>query len=119
MGQQEIINFLKKNKGKTYTTQEIAKRLNINLQAVYTSLRSLKNSEEIVVEKKQGKTKLVTNLYSYTSNNNPVAETYKEVRGLISSPHFRDVIRSDLVVNMMVLNELRTIRGILENGTKK
>jgi len=42
MGQQEIYNFLKENKGR-YTSAEITNNVNYNRTTVCTSLRKLRN----------------------------------------------------------------------------
>ena len=45
MGQQEVYDFLKKEKNKWFTSKEIAKKLKISLGSVTMSLKKLRQSE--------------------------------------------------------------------------
>jgi len=44
MGQQEVYDFLKKNKNAWFTSKEITKKLSISLGSVTTSLKKLRQS---------------------------------------------------------------------------
>jgi Mn-dependent DtxR family transcriptional regulator len=61
MGQQEVYEFLKKNKRKWFTSKEIAKGLNVSLGSVTNNLKKLRSSKEILY-KESSKRK---NMYWY------------------------------------------------------
>jgi len=44
MGQQEVYDFLKKNKGKWFTSKEITESVKISLGSVTTSLKKLRQT---------------------------------------------------------------------------
>ena len=47
MGQQEVYDFLKKHKGKWYTSSEIANKMEASLGSVTTCLKKLRDSSAI------------------------------------------------------------------------
>ena len=47
MGQQEVYNFLKKHRGKWYTSKEIANGLKSSVGSVTTCLQKLRDSSDI------------------------------------------------------------------------
>jgi len=56
MGQVQVYGFLKNNKGKWFTSEEIQNKINISLNSVRTSLKRLRDSNEIYfIEKKERK----------------------------------------------------------------
>jgi len=60
MGQQEVYAFLQKNKGKWFTSREIAEALNISIGSVTMSLKKLRKAN-IIKFKNTG----VRNTYKY------------------------------------------------------
>jgi len=60
MGQQEVFSFLKNNKGKWFTSKDIANRLNVSLGSVTNNLKKLRKTEKDTL-----KYKLVGNKYYY------------------------------------------------------
>lgn len=48
MGQQEVYNFLKKNRSKWFTSKEIASGLDVSLGSVTNNLKKLRQSKEIM-----------------------------------------------------------------------
>ena len=60
MGQQEVFNFLKKNKGRWFTSKDIARGLNVSLGSVTNNLKKLRKTERDTL-----KYKLVGNRYYY------------------------------------------------------
>jgi hypothetical protein len=60
MGQQEVFNFLKKNRAKWFTSKEIAKGLKASLGSVTNNLKKLRKTEKDIL-----KYKLVGNRYYY------------------------------------------------------
>ncbi len=60
MGQQEVYSFLKENKGKWFTSREIAKQLNISIGSVTMSLKKLRKAN-IIKFKNTG----IRNTYKY------------------------------------------------------
>ena len=55
MGQQEVYNFLKNNKGKWYSSKEIASHLEASLGSVTTTLTKLRKRKEIKFKKSKKK----------------------------------------------------------------
>ena len=53
MGQQEVYDFLKKNKDNWFTARDIASKLKISLNSARTSLARLKKSKFIRCKKKE------------------------------------------------------------------
>lgn len=47
LGQQEVYDFLKTNKGKWFTSKEISQKLKISIGSVQTSLKKLRKSQAI------------------------------------------------------------------------
>ena len=60
MGQQEVYTFLKSNKGKWYTSKDIANLLKVSLGSVTNNLKKLRKTE-----KDKLKFKIVGNKYYY------------------------------------------------------
>lgn len=48
MGQQEVYDFLRKNKLKWYSSKEIAKKLKVSVGSVTNSLRRLRESKQVL-----------------------------------------------------------------------
>ncbi len=65
MGQQEVYDFLKRNRSKWYTSKEIADNLRASLGSVTTCLKKLRDSSAIYFEygKRLGNTR--KNAYAY------------------------------------------------------
>lgn len=51
MGQYEVYNFLKKNKGKWFTAREISKRLKASFGSIGTNLKKMRERDEIYFKK--------------------------------------------------------------------
>lgn len=47
MGQQEVYDFMKKNKGKWFTSRQISEKLDISMGSVTMSLKKLRKSNMI------------------------------------------------------------------------
>ncbi len=65
MGQQEVYNFLKKNKGKWYTSKGIADNLKASLGSVTTCLKKLRDSSAVYSEFGKGAGPAKKNAYLY------------------------------------------------------
>jgi len=50
MGQQEVFNFLKNNKGKWYTSRDISDELDVSLGSVTNNLKKLRKTEKDVLK---------------------------------------------------------------------
>jgi len=61
MGQQEVFNFLKLNKGKWWSSKEIAAKLEASVGSVTTTLTKLRKRNEILHKM----SKIKTNMYLY------------------------------------------------------
>ena len=66
MGQQEVYDFLKKHKGRGYTSKEIANKLRASLGSVTTCLKKLRDSSAIHFEYERGIGPTRKNAYVYT-----------------------------------------------------
>ena len=55
MGQQEIYDFLKKNKRKWYTSREISEKLKVSIGSVTNALKKLRRSRTIQFRTSQHK----------------------------------------------------------------
>ena len=53
MGQEEVIKYLKANPNEWLTSKEISTELNISLNSVTTSLRSLRENNEVEYERSE------------------------------------------------------------------
>ncbi|MBC8494550.1 ArsR family transcriptional regulator [archaeon] len=60
MGQQEVFDFLRKNKGKWYTSREISAKLGVSIGSVTMSLKKLRKTN-LIKYKNTGK----RNTYEY------------------------------------------------------
>ncbi len=60
MGQQEVFSFLKENRGKWFTSKDIAQGLRVSLGSVTNNLKKLRKTEKDTI-----KFKLVGNKYYY------------------------------------------------------
>ena len=65
MGQQEVYSFLKKHKGKWYTSKEIADKLEASHGSVTTCLKKLRDSSAIDSNFKKGIGPTKKNAYLY------------------------------------------------------
>jgi len=61
MGQQEVYDFLKKNKRKWFTSREISAALKLSIGSVTMSLKKLRNSKSL----KYRMSKVRKNTYQY------------------------------------------------------
>ena len=61
MGQQEVFNFLSKNKNKWWSSKEIAAKLDASVGSVTTTLTKLRKRKEILYKMSPVK----TNMYLY------------------------------------------------------
>ena len=48
MGQQEVYDFLRKNKKKWYSSKDIAQKLSVSVGSVTNSLRRLRESKQVL-----------------------------------------------------------------------
>jgi len=48
MGQQEVYDFLRKNKKKWYSSKDIAQKLDVSVGSVTNSLRRLRESKQVL-----------------------------------------------------------------------
>ena len=51
MGQQEVSDFLKKHRGKWFTSKEIAKNLKVSTGSVINNLSKLRKSKQVLFKK--------------------------------------------------------------------
>jgi len=58
MGQQEVYNFLKKNKSGWFLSKEISKRIGISVGSVTNCLKKLRKSKEISFKETERKNQL-------------------------------------------------------------
>ena len=65
MGQQEVYDFLKKHKGKWYTSKEIANGLKASVGSVTTCLQKLRESSAVDSQYGQGTGHSGKNAYVY------------------------------------------------------
>lgn len=65
MGQQEVYDFIKKHKGKWYTSKEIADKLRASQGSVTTCLKKLRDSSAIDFEYRRGLGPAKKNAYIY------------------------------------------------------
>ena len=65
MGQQEVYDFLKKHRGKWYTSKEIADGLRASVGSVTTCLKKLRDSSAINSDFKKGIGHTKKNAYLY------------------------------------------------------
>jgi len=63
MGQQEVYNFLKKHRGREFTSKEIASGLKASVGSVTTCLKKLRDSSAVNFE--YGKSNSGKNSYTY------------------------------------------------------
>lgn len=61
MGQQEVYNFLKKNKGKWWSSKDIAKSMDASLGSVTTTLTKLRKRDDVSFKMAKDK----KNMYLY------------------------------------------------------
>ncbi|MEM4397160.1 MAG: HTH domain-containing protein [Candidatus Woesearchaeota archaeon] len=64
MTQQEVFNFLKKNKGKWLTSKDISDKMNVSIGSVTNNLKKLRKTESRLI-----KFKVVGNKYYYMFKN--------------------------------------------------
>jgi len=65
MGQQEVYDYLKKHKGKWFTSKEIAEGLKASVGSVTTSLKKLRDSSAVDSEYKRRIAPRSKNAYFY------------------------------------------------------
>jgi len=53
MGQQEVYDFLKKNKTSWFSSKEIAKKLKVSIGSVTNSLKRLRESKQVLFRVKK------------------------------------------------------------------
>lgn len=58
MGQQEVYDFLKKNKGKWWTSKEIANKINASVGSVTTTLTKLRKIDDVSFKMSKEKTNM-------------------------------------------------------------
>lgn len=61
MGQQEVYDFLKKNKGKWWTSKETAEQLDASIGSVTTTLTKLRKRDDVLFKMSKDK----PNMYLY------------------------------------------------------
>ena len=63
MGQQEVFNFLKENKGRWWTSREVAGHMVASVGSVTTTLHKLRKRNDVLFKKSKEKTNMF--LYKY------------------------------------------------------
>jgi predicted transcriptional regulator len=58
MGQQEVYDFLKKNKGKWWTSKEIANKIDASVGSVTTTLTKLRKIDDVSFKMSKEKTNM-------------------------------------------------------------
>ena len=66
MGQQEVYDFLKKHRGKWYTSKEIANGLKASVGSVTTCLQKLRDSSDIDFEYGKGHSRKNAYVYKFS-----------------------------------------------------
>ncbi len=64
MGQQEVYDFLKKNKTSWFSSKEIAKKLKVSIGSVTNSLKRLRESKQVLFRVKK-KDPMSRKIYEY------------------------------------------------------
>jgi predicted ArsR family transcriptional regulator len=105
MGQNEIIQILKKNGDKFFSADEIGRILEINKQSVRSSLKKLHAASDVVVTITVGKTNVPLKLYkySYHQNYDDVLEEFNIIRQMPKLKY----LDTTAVTNLMLLKEMR------------
>ena len=65
MGQQEVYDFLRKSKGKWFTSKEIASGLRASVGSVTTCLKKLRDGSDLEFEYRKGAQSRRKNAYIY------------------------------------------------------
>ncbi len=108
MGQQAVLDFLKKNGGSFLSCREVSKILSINHQSANASLGKLAKAgfiEMKIVSHKQGQPK---RLYSYVSKDDHFEEALSEYQTLKAQSRF-SMVPSAVVTNIMIIAELKKL----------
>ena len=119
MGQLEIIEFLKKNKGKYFSPEEISKEINVHFTAVYEDLKGLEKEGEVYSAFLESKaTKRNRKMYAFQEQQDPVlTSVFKEFEEIKKDRKF-EFINRDMILQMLILSELKKL-GRQKNESKK
>ena len=102
MSQKEVLNFLKKNKGITFTPKEISDNIKVSFQSVYREVNKLENRKEINCKMVESNNKYVKT-YFYVEKDASIFEVEKEVNDLKTQNPYQniDVIQNNLIIKYL------------------
>jgi len=114
VGKQDIFDFLKKNANVFFSSYDISRFLDINVQTATSGLKKLE--KELSVKQIIGKkgTCHKTTVYAFFNKDDYLEETIIEFNNLRQQPRFQ-FINADVISNLIIISNLKKI----ERGLKK
>ena len=119
MGQQEVLELLKKNPGQYFDAGDIKKIVGSNIQTVYSILNKLEKSCDVKFKLFTVKNKgMPKKLYAYIKKDNFFEETMHQYHGFKAEPRF-NFMPPEALAGLMAVKELKEIKEIMKNGRKE
>jgi predicted ArsR family transcriptional regulator len=118
MGAAEVLNLLKRNIGTPLDKQTIAEMTGVNIRTAHSILEKLKVRGEVSFKEVSSLKGLPKKYYMYVENDTYFEETYKLLTSIKQDRRFFDY-RPDLIVNMMIVSELKKMNEAINDGSTK
>ena len=104
MSQENIELFLKRNRDRWFSVEELLKIMNCTKQAIYNNLKGLEKTDCVTVKILPGVGFKNKKLYSYRDGDNEFDNVLKDFQN--KRLHHTDLAQSD-VIRLMLISELR------------
>lgn len=115
MGQQDIKNWLKQNKGQFFSVREISDVMKVNFQSVYKNIERLRADKDIECKEVINKGSQLMKMYGYV----PIDEDFNDLLAEVRLCPLSRQYSTDLVILLKILYELREIKKVIKDGCKK
>jgi DNA-binding PadR family transcriptional regulator len=113
MGKSDVLDVLKKNPNKYFSTEELAVILHLNVQTMYSLLKKLVEENTIMFKDftpSQGPSK---KLYAYTHKDDYFEEVLHQFNTLKSESRFT-FMPPEVLANLLVVKEIKQLREGLQ-----
>ena len=118
MGKEEIMKMFKKNPGIFLDTNNIANTIGTTQRNVYAILKRMITDKDIQTKEVKSKQGPPKTLYAYIKQDNFFEESLHQLTAMKQQDRFH-FYQPELLVNVMILSELKKINEAIIDGSTK
>jgi len=114
MSQRKVMHFLVKNPNSYFSVKQLASYLKVNVQTVYTAVKALEKTGEVLTKELEAAGRIPEKLYGYKYEDTALESVIKELAYLGKDPRF--AMNQHIGRELFLIAEIRRLRETIENN---